>query len=1051
MGNIPIFQRQTDAITGIPDTRATPQDFGSATGEALQGLGNNLVGLGAAVREYQDRQGSIAGSLALSQLRMKMTGALFDMQNGAEAGAPGFTDSFLNSFDQAANEAGGGLPNNRKVQDAWKVGVASLRSELGTRAIETEAGQQSAQMAQNAQSSLWTGINTIQLDPTQYAAVVADAKKTIGALNMPEDKRVATEQEFMNSAIAARFNAMFAAAKTPDAVDGVIHDLRTGGWDKLLDAKTFDNMLDLAKAAKTSASALTYEVANQAVQSVEDRIKGGAVIDPSEMSTIAAQVKGAALSDPVKGAALFDKWSRLRVQYDTTQKTKGMSTPALKSYISTAAGGPVDASTVQFAWRNDGPGSGYAPVATSDARFSQVNPTLVHNVATAFANLGLGTIKINSGFRDPAKNAAVGGAEHSQHLDGNALDIDVSDMSIPQRVRLIQALSAAGVQGIGVYGSAIHADMGSRRAWGPSYHSDSIPGWAKQAIDEHLAGKVAPGIGSASFKLQAPPEYASLYTQAGTTYGVDPGVLARQGAQESANFNPRIISGQVKSPAGAAGIAQFMPDTAARYGVNPLDPKSAIDGQGRMMRDLLQKYNGDYKLALAAYNWGEGNVDNWIKSGANPAAMPQETRNYVQKIMGNAPIGSTQYGWIRSQAAQNVLDTRNRMIGQGDMITAGQQAGLYTLSSLTNPADFASRGQQAATAAGMFSTEAKPFTPDEVTQFNQVMETGNTDQKLALLDGINGMGSNAQAAFKQLGEKSPLLGYVGGLAQQSPGIARDIIRGTTAMHDNPDIKQVLETGVQGAGTPVQFASIVGGALDGVPQVAAGARAAADALYVQRKGLAATGAFDSDAYAQAVRDVLGGAPGNSDGGVANVNGQPTLLPPGVSGDDFKSMLDHLTDADLTAHSVGGGAPHDASNRPIDAATVADEGKFHAIAAGAYTITLADNRPLAGSGPNGFYVFTVNAKDVQNIIQRPAAAAAPVSAVQSIYGDLNAADPPANFASDAPPATRKRAWELFKKEVGPIFDPTQPAATPGGGFGGLDVGTPQDDPISHGVLQ
>ena len=106
-------------------------------------------------------------------------------------------------------------------------------------------------------------------------------------------------------------------------------------------------------------------------------------------------------------------------------------------------------------------------------------------------------VNIVSAYRDPARNAKAGGAKHSQHMSGNAIDVDVSGMSKADRLRLINTASAMGFTGIGVYNNSLHFDVGNRRAWGPSYHSDSIPGWASAAIGQHMTGKgvVTPAMG----------------------------------------------------------------------------------------------------------------------------------------------------------------------------------------------------------------------------------------------------------------------------------------------------------------------------------------------------------------------------------------------------------------------------------------------------------------------------------------------------------------------------------------------------------------------------
>lgn len=81
---------------------------------------------------------------------------------------------------------------------------------------------------------------------------------------------------------------------------------------------------------------------------------------------------------------------------------------------------------------------------------SSVNPDLVNRVKTTFAGLGIDNVRINSGYRSAAKNAAVGGAKQSQHTHGNAMDIDVSGYSIEERKNIVKALSANGITGLGI-------------------------------------------------------------------------------------------------------------------------------------------------------------------------------------------------------------------------------------------------------------------------------------------------------------------------------------------------------------------------------------------------------------------------------------------------------------------------------------------------------------------------------------------------------------------------------------------------------------------------
>ena len=90
------------------------------------------------------------------------------------------------------------------------------------------------------------------------------------------------------------------------------------------------------------------------------------------------------------------------------------------------------------------------------------------------------------------------------------------------------------------------------------------------------------------------------------------------------------------SKAGAKGPYQLMDDTAKRFGVqNPFDEASARKGAGDYLSLLHRRYKGDMRNTLMAYNWGEGNLDAWLKTGrgAKGQAMPMETQQYADKVL----------------------------------------------------------------------------------------------------------------------------------------------------------------------------------------------------------------------------------------------------------------------------------------------------------------------------------------------------------------------------------------------------------------------------------
>ncbi|MHB1209895.1 MAG: NlpC/P60 family protein [Acidimicrobiales bacterium] len=133
-------------------------------------------------------------------------------------------------------------------------------------------------------------------------------------------------------------------------------------------------------------------------------------------------------------------------------------------------------------------------------------------------------------------------------------------------------------------------------------------------------------------QVTVPAEYVSTIENAASTNGVPASLLAALIAHES-SFNPNAVSS-----AGAQGIAQFMPATAAGMGVNPFDPTEAINGAARLLSAYTSKF-GSYTNALAAYNAGPTAVTRY--GGVPPYP---ETQAYVPTVLAMAGLGTTAQG-----------------------------------------------------------------------------------------------------------------------------------------------------------------------------------------------------------------------------------------------------------------------------------------------------------------------------------------------------------------------------------------------------------------------
>lgn len=159
---------------------------------------------------------------------------------------------------------------------------------------------------------------------------------------------------------------------------------------------------------------------------------------------------------------------------------------------------------------------------------------------------------------------------------------------------------------------------------------------------------MATGV-SSDFRVNDYPLYAQLIASTEATYGIPQDLLARLLWKES-RYRSDIIDGSTRSSVGAAGIAQFMPATAQQYGLmvggidGRLDPKRAIPAAGRYLKALYSMFR-NWTNAVAAYNWGPGNVQHYLagdidRRTGQAYVMPQETVDYVAYI---APGGGTAY------------------------------------------------------------------------------------------------------------------------------------------------------------------------------------------------------------------------------------------------------------------------------------------------------------------------------------------------------------------------------------------------------------------------
>lgn len=281
---------------------------------------------------------------------------------------------------------------------------------------------------------------------------------------------------------------------------------------------------------------------------------------------------------------------------------------AAEAYPAPPATGTVAAATAQV--------GGY-PGALAERQGERMRP----DVAAAFDRLEAAaraaghSLLINSAFRSDAEQAALFAANPDPRWvapPGTSLHRCATELDLGPATAY--AWLAANADRFGFL---------RRYGWEP-WHFGFVAGPAPcSAAGNRVAGGPDGGFAGVALPAFVPGRFRQAIAAAASRWNVSPAVLAAQLMAES-NFNPFAVS-----PAGAQGIAQFMPATAAAYGLaDPFDAAGAIQAQARLMSDLLRQF-GSVELALAAYNAGPGAV-----AACRCVPPYPETRAYVARILG---------------------------------------------------------------------------------------------------------------------------------------------------------------------------------------------------------------------------------------------------------------------------------------------------------------------------------------------------------------------------------------------------------------------------------
>jgi hypothetical protein len=262
-------------------------------------------------------------------------------------------------------------------------------------------------------------------------------------------------------------------------------------------------------------------------------------------------------------------------------------------------------------------GGGYSgPLIYRDGEGMRPDVAAAYDQMAAAARSDGITLVVVSGFRSDAEQAELFAAHpdptwvappgHSLHRCATELDLGPSSA---------YSWLAANATRFGF------VQRYSWEAWHYGFDGGPAP-CSPEGEAAAAGGGGATTVSSTSLPSFVPPRYRETILRSAARWGVPPALMAGQLMAES-GFDPNA-----GSPAGAQGIAQFMPSTAASYGLaNPYDPVAAIDAEAHLMHDLLAQF-GSPELALAAYNAGPAPVE-----ACHCIPPYPETQAYVTRIL----------------------------------------------------------------------------------------------------------------------------------------------------------------------------------------------------------------------------------------------------------------------------------------------------------------------------------------------------------------------------------------------------------------------------------
>lgn len=512
------------ASQGLQGGSALQTNVANPVGAALKGLGGAIDDVGTAAtnvadynRQREEKKQDFKTENDYRRLQMQLGSDMDAAADNIAEDGTGFHKDFTEKvYAPARNQFLAGVPERLREK---------YQTILGPEGADTEAWSIKAAKRESEQTNTWykgqlkTGqdelATAISLDPDGYDTILKSGIDAIDASGLPTADKTEQKQAWTRMAQIAHLNKTLETRP-----EQVLRDLGadprmlapTTQFEILKKAVTHQESGGNPNAISPKGAIGRMQVMPRTAVDISKWMKDG-LIDANMSDARITEILSNPVTNEKYGTFYLQKMIReysgkggieaALVGYNagpgTAQKwiESGFDNSKLpaetRNYVKSVMGNLPSMAGSKFAAAPKGDPNDVTLTFAKGRDDANLSPDVSNRVKTAFAGLGISNVKITSGFRDEGTNARVGGAKGSQHIHGNAMDIDVSGYSIAERVNIIKSLSAAGITGLGVGTNIIHADVGGRRAWGyaRSDGGGAVPKWAEAAIAEHLENRAS--------------------------------------------------------------------------------------------------------------------------------------------------------------------------------------------------------------------------------------------------------------------------------------------------------------------------------------------------------------------------------------------------------------------------------------------------------------------------------------------------------------------------------------------------------------------------------